>query len=901
MKTKLTKVLGLLLAIAMIATQLMVPAFAVEEKDCTCKPGRENLVEIGRTEATCTSLGVIVYECTVCNGQKAKAIPVLDHDIQIGAAQESKCGNVYWDAYEYCADCDWTTKEPKQSPEHIVDLIPVDAKDATCGKNGEAGHEAYEYCPECGYTTFVEIDKPACVAGDPKEENVVPATCWEDGKKDIVTYCVNCGDELSREKDVVIPTREGHNYGDGYIKRIEPTCTEDGKEIYSCVDCGESIEKTLPATGHDWVEESRANANDPCKEYGTIFFSCKNCGERKLELIEPACTPKVLPAVEATCTEDGLTEGSECSECGKILKPQRVVKALGHDAVFTKYHKDANCCYDGYTAEIKCSRCDIVMQKSEVINKTGLHNEATIVGYDATCTETGLTDGKICLTTLEILEEQKEIPAKGHTEAAAVEENRVEPDCLNTGSYDTVVYCSVCDVELSRVTTTIPANGHKSRPTEGIYEATCEKAGYQIYVCDVCGDFIEVELADKPALGHDKTTAKENEVPATCAAAGSYEEVVYCSRCGELSRETIPVPALPHTEETVIENEVGNSCTEDGSYDSVVYCTVCEAELSRETITVPAKGHKRVENVPAIKATCTTPGQTAGKFCNDCGEYIVPVFGIAAYGHKEVEIPAVAATENNVGYTAGMKCTVCNEVTVEPQAIDESFYFSYEATGINGEEVAVNSGFITLKVFLNVESDFLRLWGADVKIKFNENLTVISGCNEETDKLFDLIKATDVDTANANKFITINQSNMNYPDPELIKDTVFKKTAEGEGYLFATITFKVDKDFYGETIDFEVVVDDCDIARVEEENGVAYSFVDDYENPVGTSIDIMMLGDANGDGKLSVNDSLALTQWVATGEAYNPIFDLDKDGYITGDDFALMRGAIVQDYTYLDK
>ena len=57
------------------------------------------------------------------------------------------------------------------------------------------------------HDTFKEIDKPACVAGAPVEENVVPATCWVDGKKDIVTYCVNCGDELSRQKHVVIPTR----------------------------------------------------------------------------------------------------------------------------------------------------------------------------------------------------------------------------------------------------------------------------------------------------------------------------------------------------------------------------------------------------------------------------------------------------------------------------------------------------------------------------------------------------------------------------------------------------------------------------------------------------------------------------------------------------------------------
>ncbi|MBQ6030315.1 MAG: InlB B-repeat-containing protein, partial [Oscillospiraceae bacterium] len=50
----------------------------------------------------------------------------------------------------------------------------------------------------------------------------------------------------------------------------------------------------------------------------------------------------------------------------------------------------------------------------------------------------------------------------------------------------------------------------------------------------------------------------ENEVPATCTTAGSYDSVVYCSECGEeISRETVTVPALGHTAGTAVkENEV---------------------------------------------------------------------------------------------------------------------------------------------------------------------------------------------------------------------------------------------------------------------------------------------------------------------------------------------------------
>ena len=85
----------------------------------------------------------------------------------------------------------------------------------------------------------------------------------------------------------------------------------------------------------------------------------------------------------------------------------------------------------------------------------------------------------------------------------------------------------------------------------------------------------------------------ENNVEPSCTAAGSYDNVVYCTECGEeLSRETVTVPALGHAPlAAVVENNVEPTCTVAGSYDNVVYCERCNAELSRETVTVEALGH----------------------------------------------------------------------------------------------------------------------------------------------------------------------------------------------------------------------------------------------------------------------------------------------------------------------
>ena len=72
-----------------------------------------------------------------------------------------------------------------------------------------------------------------------------------------------------------------------------------------------------------------------------------------------------IPAVPATCTETGLTEGTKCSDCGEILVAQEVVAALGHTEEIipgTPATFDAA----GTTDGVKCSVCGMILVGQEV-------------------------------------------------------------------------------------------------------------------------------------------------------------------------------------------------------------------------------------------------------------------------------------------------------------------------------------------------------------------------------------------------------------------------------------------------------------------------------------------------------------------------------------------------------
>ena len=82
-------------------------------------------------------------------------------------------------------------------------------------------------------------------------------------------------------------------------------------------------------------------------------------------------------------------------------------------------------------------------------------------------------------------------PEHTHTPATAVTENLVDSTCTKTGSYDEVVYCSVCHEEISRAQKTIDKKAHdySQKVTTSTYlkfSADCNNAAVYHFSCS-CG------------------------------------------------------------------------------------------------------------------------------------------------------------------------------------------------------------------------------------------------------------------------------------------------------------------------------------------------------------------------------------------------------------------------------
>ena len=76
---------------------------------------------------------------------------------------------------------------------------------------------------------------------------------------------------------------------------------------------------------------------------------------------------------------------------------------------------DATCIDDGsYDEVVRCVICNYgVERETTVIPATG-HTLAIDKGFEETCTEKGLSDGTHCIVCKAVIDEQKEIPARGH-------------------------------------------------------------------------------------------------------------------------------------------------------------------------------------------------------------------------------------------------------------------------------------------------------------------------------------------------------------------------------------------------------------------------------------------------------------------------------------------------------
>ncbi|MBQ7378675.1 MAG: hypothetical protein IJW70_03225 [Clostridia bacterium] len=805
------------------------------------------------TPATHTAPETEHYWCQVCGYEfTAETAPALGHDYDEGVVTAPTCTEQGYTTYTCtCGDVVVTDYVPALGHTPVTDA----AVDPDCVNTGltEGSH-----CDVCGEVLVAQQVIPALghISGQTVIENKKAPTCQEDGSYDEVVYCTVCGDELSRNT-VIVPASDLCHVTITTIDEVPATCVSTGmtRQLW-CVLCekfvAEPYEIPVNPDAHNYTSEVIAPT---CTADGYTLYTCANgCGASYTDTPVSALGHEYDAVVTApTCTVDGYTTYT-CSVCGDTYVDD-IVAAPGH-AITNHDAKAPTCTEIGWDAYDTCDVCDYTTYvEKAALGHTYERTEGVVY---ATCTTGGYD---VCLCSVcEQLYKTNFTEAKGHTAGDVVVENNVAPDCVNDGSYDNVVYCTVCGAELSRETITVEALGHTPVTDEAVAPDCVNTGLTEGSHCDVCGEILVAqEVVD--ALGHTPVT--DAAVDPDCENTG-LTEGSHCDRCGEI----------------LVAQEV-----------------------------VEALGHNPVTD-EAVDPDCENTGLTEGSHCDRCGETLVAQEEIPANGHTEGEVQKETTVEQDFdeeGFHDEFVCCVeCGKELSRTEGVsdgykNEEIYFSYEATGINGVNTAVNSGYIYLNVYLNVETEQARLWGAQFQFDFDASIIQLVEVQypktETTVGLFASAQETDTAKANANGSVAIIQV---MPGDQPDENVKFN---QGQ-YWYATLVFKVDNNSYSTTQNEVIVgfdVSTFKFERATEKNELVMTQVpgDGYE----ASIKVVRLGDTNGDGELDIHDSKAFAAWYAGADTeveYNASIDMDKDSLITALDYYLLNQAIVHNDEYLD-
>ena len=353
---------------------------------------------------TCIETGIKTYTCTVCQKTKTEEIPATGHQhTEIRNKKEATCKDNGYTGDTYCKDCGTKLSSGEVISKKAHDYEVKDRQEPTCTTDGYV----LSVCKACGDEKQEVL--PATGHQHTEIRNKKEATCKAEGYTGDM-YCKDCGEKLSDGKTIAKTTE--HTWDAGKVTKAA-TCTEKGVKTYTCTVCGATKTEEIAATGHQHTEvrnkveatctkegysgdvyctdcgtklssgteiarkaheyEERERNEANCKRNGYILFVCKVCGDEKREVLPKTDHQhtEIRNKVEATCTDEGYTGDTYCTDCGEKLSDGKKIPATGHIHIGYLGKKEATCENDGYTGDAYCKDCGITLKIGKNIPALG--------------------------------------------------------------------------------------------------------------------------------------------------------------------------------------------------------------------------------------------------------------------------------------------------------------------------------------------------------------------------------------------------------------------------------------------------------------------------------------------------------------------------------------------------
>ena len=650
-------------------------------------------VEENRIPATCTSEGSVEYVtyCKICGEELSRDLAIelmLEHDWETSYEWIENPDTGYeWELGENkyrviaTAVC---RRDSSHTAEEEVQAVMSKVKDATCTEAGEVLYTAEFSDPMTFETqTRTEYTEPlGHVEGQTIEGDYLDPTCTEEGYRDTITLCAVCGEEIARLR---IPSAAlGHNYdydnveyawADDHSSVTATTvCLRDGSHVLT--DTAQTTENILTEPGCETTGLSEFTATFSDENLGTITEqfetaalghewgaaeyewnddntvtarkTCTVCGEVYTETAEVVET--VVKA--ATCEESGeirLTATFSADSGFEAQTDSLETEPIGHDWGEPEYEWEGD--NSSVTARIRC-----LNDSTHGIEEVAETYEVDGSYVEPTCSEEGSHVLRADFNNQEFTFQEKTvaIPKLDHTPGEPViidDDNYIEPTCEEAGQGTQVVYCEVCEEELSREVVELAATGHEWGEPE--YEWDTERnICIRIITCENDPDHIKESSV---SITYEETT------PAICEEGGTrVYTAVFTDDPAETVTHEVETDPLGHDYENGVKNFVW--ADDNSTVTGYAYCANNDDHMIEETA--------ETSYDVVTEATCEAEGEGVYTATFD-NEVLNTAFEPKSVAIEKLEhTPGQAVVENHVEatcteaehYDEVIRCTVCNEI-----------------------------------------------------------------------------------------------------------------------------------------------------------------------------------------------------------------------------------------------